>query len=48
MTTIFTATAESDAVAGSYEVEVRQLAQPEQLVSNAFSAGAAPSSAPAR
>lgn len=38
--TVFTVSAESDAVAGSYAVEVRQLAQPEQLVSTAFSAGA--------
>ena len=38
--TIFTATAGSTAVAGSYGVEVRQLAQPEQLISRAFVGGA--------
>jgi flagellar hook-associated protein 2 len=39
--TIFTASAESTAAPGSYAVEVRQLAQPEQLISTAFGAGAA-------
>ena len=38
--TIFSATATSGAVAGSYGVEVRQLAQPEQLISTAFAGGA--------
>jgi flagellar hook-associated protein 2 len=38
--TVFTATASGGAVAGSYGVEVRQLAQPEQLISTAFAAGA--------
>ncbi len=38
---IFTASAGDDAVAGSYAIEVRQLAQPGQLVSTAFSGGAA-------
>lgn len=37
---IFTVTAGSSAIAGSYGVEVRQLAQPEQLLSKAFSGGA--------
>lgn len=38
-TTAFTATADSDAVLGSYDVTVSQLAQAQQLVSNAFSGG---------
>ena len=38
---IFTATADSKAVPGSYAIEVQQLAQPEQLISAAFSGGAA-------
>jgi flagellar hook-associated protein 2 len=37
---IFTATAASTATAGSYAVEVQQLAQPEQLISTAFASGA--------
>ena len=37
---VFTATAGSGAVAGSYGVEVRQLAQPEQLLSKVFAGGA--------
>jgi flagellar hook-associated protein 2 len=37
---IFTATTGTTAVAGAYAVEVRQLALPEQLISNAFSGGA--------
>ncbi|HTW37459.1 MAG TPA: flagellar filament capping protein FliD [Steroidobacteraceae bacterium] len=41
--TAFTATADSDAVLGNYAVSVSQLAQAQQLVSSAFSAG---SSAP--
>jgi len=40
---VFTATAGSGAVAGGYGVEVRQLAQPEQLISTAFAGGAAAS-----
>jgi flagellar hook-associated protein 2 len=39
--TLLTATTSSGAVAGSYGVEVRQLAQPEQLISTAFAGGAA-------
>ncbi len=38
--TVFTATTTGGAVAGSYGVEVRQLAQPEQLISKAFPGGA--------
>ncbi len=38
--TVFTATTSSGAVAGNYGVEVRQLAQPEQLISTAFAGGA--------
>jgi len=38
--TVFTATAGSGAVAGSYGLEVRQLAQPEQLISTSFAGGA--------
>ncbi len=38
--TVFTATTGSGAVAGSYGVEVRQLAQPEQLISTGFAGGA--------
>ena len=37
--TAFTATADSSAVAGTYSVGVTQLAQAQQLVSNAFTAG---------
>ena len=37
---ILTATAGSAATAGSYDIEVRQLAKPEQLVSTAFGSGA--------
>jgi flagellar hook-associated protein 2 len=39
-TTVLTASAASGAVAGNYSVEVRQLAQPEQLISTPFAAGA--------
>ena len=38
--TVFTASVGSGAVAGSYGIEVRQLAQPEQLLSKAFAGGA--------
>jgi flagellar hook-associated protein 2 len=38
--TLFTASAASNAVAGNYAIEVRQLAQPEQLISTAFGGGA--------
>ncbi len=38
--TVFTASATTGAVAGSYGIEVRQLAQPEQLLSKAFAGGA--------
>ncbi len=38
-TTAFTATADSSAVLGSYSVSVTQLAQAQQLVSNAFTGG---------
>jgi flagellar hook-associated protein 2 len=38
--TVFTASAASGAVPGSYGIEVRQLAQPEQLISAAFAGGA--------
>ena len=38
--TVFTASVASGAVAGSYGVEVRQLAQPEQLLSKVFVGGA--------
>lgn len=37
--TAFTATADSSAVLGSYSVDVSQLAQAQQLVSNAFASG---------
>ncbi len=39
--TVFTATTSAGAVPGSYGIEVRQLAQPEQLISAAFTGGAA-------
>ena len=39
--TVFGVTAGNGAVAGSYNVEVRQLAQPEQLISKPIAAGAA-------
>ena len=38
--TVFTASAAGGAVAGSYGIEVRQLAQPEQLLSKPFAGGA--------
>jgi flagellar hook-associated protein 2 len=38
--TVFTASAAGGAVAGNYGVEVRQLAQPEQLLSKPFASGA--------
>ena len=38
--TVITASAASGAVAGSYGIEVRQLAQPEQLLSKVFAGGA--------
>ena len=37
---LFTATADTNAVAGTYDIEVRQLAQGDQLVSNPFTGGA--------
>jgi flagellar hook-associated protein 2 len=37
---VFTASAAGGAVAGSYGIEVRQLAQPEQLLSKVFASGA--------
>jgi flagellar hook-associated protein 2 len=40
---VFAATAGNGAVAGSYGVEVRQLAQPEQLISSAFAGGSSAS-----
>jgi flagellar hook-associated protein 2 len=39
--TIFTATADSHAVAGSYDISVSKLAQAQQIVSTPFTAGAA-------
>jgi flagellar hook-associated protein 2 len=39
--TIYTATTGSAAVSGNYDIEVRQLAQPEQLISSNFTGGAA-------
>jgi len=39
-TDVFTAAANATAVPGTYAVEVRQLAQPEQLISQAFAGGA--------
>jgi flagellar hook-associated protein 2 len=39
--TIYTATTGSAAVSGNYDIEVRQLAQPEQLISTNFTGGAA-------